>query len=85
MLFPATKILENLIFYRFESGAVDLRVKWAKNIFRLLLVCFCAVCAYSIGGENLDIFVALVGSLACVPLCFIFPGEKKKSNWWCHY
>ncbi|KAI8882497.1 hypothetical protein K501DRAFT_186619 [Backusella circina FSU 941] len=74
MLFPATKILENIVFHRFESGAVDLRVKWAKNFFRLLLVCFCALIAFCIGGENLDIFVSLVGSLACVPLCFIFPG-----------
>ncbi|KAK4510943.1 uncharacterized protein ATC70_000052 [Mucor velutinosus] len=74
MLFPATKILENGIFRKCRSGSQDFKVKWCKNLFRVFLLSFCAAVAFGIGGENLDVFVSLVGSVACVPLCFIFPG-----------
>ncbi|KAL9557337.1 hypothetical protein PS6_001881 [Mucor atramentarius] len=56
------------------SGSDDFKVKWCKNLFRVFLLSFCAAVAFGIGGENLDVFVSLVGSVACVPLCFIFPG-----------
>ncbi|KAI8368846.1 transmembrane amino acid transporter protein-domain-containing protein [Choanephora cucurbitarum] len=73
-LFPATKILEGALFQKCLSGSESNRIKWIKNVFRLCLLSFCALIAFVVGGDNLDIFVSLVGSLACVPLCFIFPG-----------
>ncbi|CEP15317.1 hypothetical protein [Parasitella parasitica] len=74
MLFPALKIIENGLFRKFRSGKDSLRVKWSKNVYRIVLCVLCAAIAFGIGGDNLDKFVSLVGSVACVPLCFIFPG-----------
>ncbi|RCH83230.1 neutral amino acid transporter [Rhizopus stolonifer] len=74
MLFPALKIIENGLFGRFKSGRDSLAVKWTKNVYRAILCVACAAIAFGIGGDNLDKFVSLVGSVACVPLCFIFPG-----------
>lgn len=59
MLFPATKILEEALFRRFKSGSQSIKVKWSKNLFRVFLLCICAIVAFSIGAENLDIFVSL--------------------------
>jgi solute carrier family 36 (proton-coupled amino acid transporter) len=70
-LFPAQRILEGKIFGH-RSGKKDLLTKWKKNMFRTLLVAVCI--AVSIGGSaNLDRFVALIGSFACVPLVYIYP------------
>lgn len=74
MLFPALKIIENGIFGRFKSGRRSRLVKWSKNVYRVILSTACAAIAFGVGGDNLDKFVSLVGSVACVPLCFIFPG-----------
>ncbi|KAI7905038.1 transmembrane amino acid transporter protein-domain-containing protein [Cokeromyces recurvatus] len=75
MLFPALKIIENGLFYKFKSsGRESLGIKWSKNVYRTILCIVCAAIAFGIGGDNLDKFVSLVGSIACVPLCFIFPG-----------
>lgn len=74
MLFPALKIIENGLFRKFRSGKNSFVVKWSKNFYRVALCVLCAAIAYGIGGDNLDKFVSLVGSVACVPLCFIFPG-----------
>ncbi|KAH8117950.1 transmembrane amino acid transporter protein-domain-containing protein [Phellopilus nigrolimitatus] len=63
-LFPAVRIMENGIFTR--SGKENPRVKWQKNIFRFLIVAWA-------GASDLDKFVALVGSFACVPLCYVYP------------
>jgi proton-coupled amino acid transporter len=68
--FPAVRIMENGLFTR--SGKADLRVKWQKNIFRLSMVMLCAGISW-VGAADLDKFVALVGSFACVPLCYIYP------------
>ncbi|KAI8060711.1 transmembrane amino acid transporter protein-domain-containing protein [Gongronella butleri] len=73
MLFPALKIIENGIF-RNRTGRGNWGVKMGKNVFRCILCLVCALIAYGVGGENLDKFVSLVGSVACLPLCFIFPG-----------
>ncbi|KAL1926478.1 hypothetical protein VTP01DRAFT_5807 [Rhizomucor pusillus] len=73
-LFPALKILEAAIFPANKSGRDNIHVKWLKNIHRVLISCFCALVAFSIGANNLDKFVSLVGSVACGPLCYIFPG-----------
>ncbi|KAI8340057.1 transmembrane amino acid transporter protein-domain-containing protein [Chlamydoabsidia padenii] len=74
MLFPALKIIENGLFYKFKSGRNSIAVKMSKNFYRVIISVVCAALAFGIGADNLDKFVSLVGSVACVPLCFIFPG-----------
>ncbi|KAG9727906.1 hypothetical protein KCU73_g12506, partial [Aureobasidium melanogenum] len=46
--------------------------KWKKNVFRFFMVTLCAVIAWA-GAGQLDKFVALVGSFACIPLVFVYP------------
>jgi solute carrier family 36 (proton-coupled amino acid transporter) len=70
-LFPAMRILESKIFGH-RSGRVSTRTKWKKNAFRTLLVIVCGV-ASILGEGNLDRFVALIGSVACVPLVYVYP------------
>ncbi|PNS18499.1 hypothetical protein CAC42_6316 [Sphaceloma murrayae] len=70
-LFPALRILEGKLFGHL-SGKKDNRTKWTKNIFRTSLVGICVGIAIA-GASNLDRFVALVGSFACVPLVYIYP------------
>ncbi|TDL25518.1 hypothetical protein BD410DRAFT_764991 [Rickenella mellea] len=69
-LFPAVRIMENGLFTR--SGKENPRVKWEKNMFRFVVVTFCAGLSW-FGAKDLDKFVALVGSFACVPLCYVYP------------
>ena len=64
-LFPAIRIMENGLFTR--SGKFNPYIKWKKNAFRFVLVVMCALIAWG-GAGDLDKFVALVGSFACVPL-----------------
>lgn len=71
-LFPAIRILENKLFKRATSGKKDPATKWKKNAFRTFLACLCAAIAV-LGESNLDRFVALIGSFACVPLVYIYP------------
>ncbi|KAI0430865.1 transmembrane amino acid transporter [Xylaria sp. FL1042] len=70
-LFPAIRILEGGLFGH-RSGKRSLRTKWKKNAFRSLLVLICGGVSI-IGTGNLDKFVALIGSFACVPLVYIYP------------
>ncbi|ORZ12447.1 transmembrane amino acid transporter protein-domain-containing protein [Lobosporangium transversale] len=72
MLTPASKIIEFGIFGE-KSGAEFFKVKMYKNALRTVLICICAVISLVIGSSNLDKFVAFIGSVACMPLCFIFP------------
>jgi proton-coupled amino acid transporter len=46
--------------------------KWKKNAFRTSLVILCGLIAI-LGASDLDKFVALIGSVACVPLVYIYP------------
>ena len=69
-LFPAIRILETEIFSR--SGKYNAYIKWEKNVFRFCLVMLCAAIAWG-GAGDLDKFVALVGSFACVPLVYVYP------------
>ena len=69
-LFPAIRILENAMFDR--SGKFNPYIKWKKNVFRFLLVMVCAAIAWG-GAGDLDKFVALVGSFACIPLVYVYP------------
>ncbi|KAK6821052.1 vacuolar amino acid transporter 5 [Apiospora arundinis] len=68
---PAIRILEGKIFGH-HSGKKSLRTKWIKNGFRALMVLFCGGISI-LGAGNLDRFVALIGSFACVPLVYIYP------------
>lgn len=74
-LFPAIRIAENELFTR--SGKYNPYIKWQKNIFRFFLVMVCALIAWG-GAGDLDKFVALVGSFACVPLVYVYPVSLSK-------
>ncbi|KAI9597128.1 transmembrane amino acid transporter protein-domain-containing protein [Syncephalis fuscata] len=69
-LFPAVGILEAGLFAR--SGKRNPIVKWRKNMFRIGMAAFIGVGAW-LGVDNLDRFVSLTGSFACIPLSFIYP------------
>ena len=69
-LFPAIRIMESELFSR--SGKHNRYIKWKKNIFRFFLVVCCALIAWG-GAGDLDKFVSLVGSFACVPLVYVYP------------
>ncbi|PWY86123.1 hypothetical protein BO70DRAFT_360935 [Aspergillus heteromorphus CBS 117.55] len=69
-LFPAIRIMENELFTR--SGKYNPTIKWKKNCFRFFLVMICSFIAWG-GAEDLDKFVSLVGSFACVPLIYVYP------------
>jgi proton-coupled amino acid transporter len=70
-LFPAMRTIELKIFGR-ASGKQSNITKWKKNAFRTSLVLLCGVIA-AVGASDLDKFVALIGSFACVPLVYIYP------------
>lgn len=69
-LFPAIRILENGLFVK--SGKYDNKVKWRKNYFRVGVVLSTALIAWG-GASDLDRFVAIVGSFACIPLIYVYP------------
>ncbi|KAK1774673.1 transmembrane amino acid transporter protein-domain-containing protein [Copromyces sp. CBS 386.78] len=71
-LFPALRIIEGKVFGQHTSGKRSVKTKWIKNVFRLALVVFCGVVSV-LGTGNLDKFVALIGSTACVPLVYVYP------------
>ncbi|KAI1371324.1 transmembrane amino acid transporter protein-domain-containing protein [Hypoxylon crocopeplum] len=70
-LFPAIRIIEGKIFGS-HSGKKNARTKWIKNAFRTGIVVLCSAISI-LGASNLDRFVALIGSFACVPLVYIYP------------
>lgn len=72
--FPAIEITSLAIFKR--TGKNNPYVKWKKNIFRFFMVVLCAMIAW-IGADDLDKFVSLVGSFACIPLVYIYPVSSK--------
>ncbi|KAF2098942.1 transmembrane amino acid transporter [Rhizodiscina lignyota] len=67
---PAIDITSKQLFRK--TGKNNPTVKWSKNFFRFFMVCFCAMIAWA-GANDLDKFVALVGSFACIPLVYIYP------------
>lgn len=73
MLYPPLTIVEKYVFGD-RSGRKSLKVKFGKNFVRSLIAIVCASVSFGVGAENLNKFVSLVGSVACMPLCFIFPG-----------
>ena len=71
-LFPATRIIETSLFGERSSGKRDDATKWKKNAFRASITVLCGLIAI-VGASDLDKFVALIGSFACVPLVYIYP------------
>ena len=71
-LFPASRIIENSLFGERTSGNRSWATKWKKNALRTGLTLLCGVVAV-LGASDLDKFVALIGSFACVPLVYIYP------------
>ena len=71
-LFPATRIIETSLFGERASGKRSQVMKWKKNAFRTGITVLCGVIAIA-GASDLDKFVALIGSFACVPLVYIYP------------
>ena len=71
-LFPASRIIETSLFGESNSGKRDKATKWKKNAFRAAITVVCVLIAI-VGASDLDKFVALIGSFACVPLVYIYP------------
>lgn len=71
-LFPATRILETGWFGEQATGKKSAAIKWKKNGLRTLLMAAC-VGVSMVGASDLDKFVSLIGSFACVPLVYIYP------------
>lgn len=71
-LFPAIRILETSLFRGSISGKRSAATKWKKNAFRTAITVMCGLIAI-VGASDLDKFVALTGSFACVPLVYIYP------------
>jgi len=69
-IYPAIEITSQQLFSR--TGKYNPYVKWKKNFFRFFMVLLCACLAWA-GAGDLDKFVSLVGSFACIPLVFIYP------------
>lgn len=71
-LFPAVRILETSLFGERASGRKSLAIKWQKNALRTAVMGVC-IGVSIVGASDLDKFVALIGSFACVPLVYIYP------------
>ena len=69
-IYPAIEITSQQLFSR--TGKYNPYIKWKKNFFRFFMVMICAMLAWA-GADDLDKFVSLVGSFACIPLVFIYP------------
>ncbi|KAG8851344.1 neutral amino acid transporter [Tulasnella sp. 330] len=90
-LFPALRIMENALWGTHLSGKMDLKVKWQKNAFRVLIVFGCTMISWA-GAKDLDKFVSFVGSFCCIPLCFVYPAmlhlravSKTRRQRWADY
>lgn len=69
-IYPAIEITSQQLFSR--TGKYNPWIKWKKNVFRFFMVALCAAIAW-LGANDLDKFVSLVGSFACIPLVYIYP------------
>ncbi|KAG5984989.1 hypothetical protein E4U55_002246 [Claviceps digitariae] len=70
--FPAVRIIETSLFGDRASGKKSIAIKWQKNAVRAALMVICVGISI-VGASDLDKFVALIGSFACVPLVYIYP------------
>ncbi|KAI9266544.1 transmembrane amino acid transporter protein-domain-containing protein [Phascolomyces articulosus] len=90
MLYPALTIIEQALYGKSgllgeRSGRINIKWKVVKSFTRSMIAVICAIVSFGVGQDGLDKFVALVGSFACIPLCFIFPGMfhyKVTTNKW---
>ncbi|KAK4545909.1 hypothetical protein LTR36_002473 [Oleoguttula mirabilis] len=71
-LYPAVRIIETYVFGERATGKKSAAIKWKKNFLRTGMMLLCGVIAI-LGASDLDKFVALIGSFACVPLVYIYP------------
>ncbi|CAK9074413.1 Vacuolar amino acid transporter 3 [Durusdinium trenchii] len=68
-LFPAAIYVEALCFSNVPKSR---NRTWKINRMRTVLILSCAFVAF-LGKNQIDAFIALIGSVCCVPLAFIFP------------
>jgi proton-coupled amino acid transporter len=71
-LFPAVRIVETSLFGEKATGKRSATIKWKKNMLRAAAMVLCGLVAI-VGASDLDKFVAIIGSAACVPLVYIYP------------
>lgn len=71
-LFPAVRIIETTLFGERATGKKSAAIKWQKNGVRTAVMALCIGISI-VGASDLDKFVALIGSFACVPLVYIYP------------
>ncbi|PFH55140.1 hypothetical protein XA68_10619 [Ophiocordyceps unilateralis] len=71
-LFPAVRIIETSLFGERATGKRSMAIKWKKNAIRSAVMALC-IAISMVGATDLDKFVALIGSFACVPLVYIYP------------
>ncbi|KAI8092619.1 transmembrane amino acid transporter protein-domain-containing protein [Halteromyces radiatus] len=85
MLYPPLIIIERGLFGAHRSGRSNWKYKWGKNLVRSIIPIICAAISFGVGPDGLNKFVALVGSIACMPLSFIIPGlfhfKVSKGRW----
>jgi solute carrier family 36 (proton-coupled amino acid transporter) len=70
-IYPAIEITSQQLFST-RTGRYNPIVKWQKNCLRAAIVTVCGIIAY-FGASDLDKFVSIVGSVACIPLVYIYP------------
>ncbi|KJZ77583.1 hypothetical protein HIM_03307 [Hirsutella minnesotensis 3608] len=71
-LFPAVRIIETSLFGDRATGKKSMAIKWKKNAIRSTVMAVC-IGISMVGATDLDKFVSLIGSFACVPLVYIYP------------
>ncbi|KAI8876269.1 hypothetical protein K501DRAFT_279593 [Backusella circina FSU 941] len=72
VLYPAVSILESYVFKRCAVND-NARTNCLKKLGRSVITIICASISFGVGPANLDKFVSMVGSIACIPLVFHFP------------
>lgn len=68
-MYPVTTIFESYIY---KGWAKTKKRQWTKNFTRCLTVIFTVIVTILL-GEKTDKFLAILGSIACTPVAFIFP------------
>eukprot|EP00928_Gymnodinium_smaydae_P099859 TRINITY_DN9650_c0_g1_i1.p1 TRINITY_DN9650_c0_g1~~TRINITY_DN9650_c0_g1_i1.p1 ORF type:complete len:480 (-),score=51.42 TRINITY_DN9650_c0_g1_i1:415-1854(-) len=82
LFFPVAQELETRLF-PLELWRSPFSRKWAKNVFRAILMFLSAVVA-AVGGKSMQNFLALIGGLCCGPLAIILPAAIHWLSISCH-
>ncbi|CEM11883.1 unnamed protein product [Vitrella brassicaformis CCMP3155] len=69
ILWPVTRALEGWLF---EGTPFSIARKWRKNLLRTGVV-VCGAVVATMGQSDFNSFIAIVGSVCCVPLGLIYP------------